>query len=90
MAEVLGFRDPNPGDHRGRELAGLKARHPFLDRESIFVLADYVTLDDGTGCVHGSGHGYEDYLTGLAAGLEIYTPVDDTGAFTRTSPATPG
>jgi len=88
VAEVLGFRDPKIlATIEGRELAGLKARHPFLDRESIFVLADYVTLDDGTGCVHTApGHGYEDYLTGLAAGLEIYTPVDDTGAFTADVP----
>ena len=67
----------------GRELEGLKARHPFIDRESLFVLADYVTLDDGTGCVHTApGHGHEDYLTGLAYNLEIYTPVDGEGKFT--------
>jgi isoleucyl-tRNA synthetase len=49
----------------------------------VFVLADYVTLEDGTGCVHTApGHGYEDYLTGLANGLDIYTPVDDKGEFT--------
>ncbi|MDD8016438.1 MAG: class I tRNA ligase family protein, partial [Acidobacteriota bacterium] len=88
VAEVLGFREPKIlATIEGRELAGLKARHPFLDRESVFVLADYVTLDDGTGCVHTApGHGYEDYLTGLAGGLEIYTPVDDTGAFTADVP----
>ncbi|MGB4704048.1 MAG: isoleucine--tRNA ligase [Candidatus Saccharicenans sp.] len=66
----------------GRELEGMKARHPFIERESLFVLADYVTLDDGTGCVHTApGHGYEDYLTGLAYGLDIYTPVDEEGKF---------
>jgi isoleucyl-tRNA synthetase len=66
----------------GKEMEGLKARHPFIDRESVFVLADYVTLDQGTGCVHTApGHGYEDYLTGIAAGLEIYTPVDSEGKF---------
>ncbi|MFQ5722406.1 MAG: isoleucine--tRNA ligase, partial [Candidatus Aminicenantales bacterium] len=66
----------------GRELEGFKAAHPFLDRESIFVLADYVTLDQGTGCVHTApGHGYEDYLTGLAYKLDIYTPVDSQGRF---------
>lgn len=67
----------------GKEMEGLKARHPFIDRESVFVLADYVTLDQGTGCVHTApGHGYEDYLTGIATGLEIYTPVDSEGKFT--------
>ena len=66
----------------GRDLEGLKARHPFINRESVFVLADYVTLEDGTGCVHTApGHGYDDYLTGLAYGLDIYTPVDEEGRF---------
>ncbi|MFC2158726.1 isoleucine--tRNA ligase [Acidobacteriota bacterium] len=68
----------------GKELEGLKARHPFIDRESVFVLADYVTLDQGTGAVHTApGHGHEDYLTGLDYGLDIYTPVDGEGQFTK-------
>jgi isoleucyl-tRNA synthetase len=67
---------------RGRALERRKARHPFLQRDSLLVLADYVTLDAGTGCVHTApGHGYEDYLTGLAYGLDIYCPVDDDGRF---------
>lgn len=66
----------------GKELEGLKARHPFINRESLLVLADYVTLDDGTGCVHTApGHGHDDYLTGIAYGLDIYTPVDEEGKF---------
>ena len=66
----------------GKKMEGLEARHPFIDRESVFVLADYVTLDQGTGCVHTApGHGHEDYLTGIAAGLDIYTPVDSEGKF---------
>ena len=68
---------------RGKALDRRKARHPFLERESLLVLADYVTLDAGTGCVHTApGHGYEDYLTGVAYGLEILCPVDDEGRFT--------
>lgn len=67
----------------GADLKGFKARHPFIDRESVFVLADYVTLDQGTGAVHTApGHGHEDYLTGLEYGLDIYTPVDSEGRFT--------
>ncbi|MFC2164802.1 isoleucine--tRNA ligase, partial [Acidobacteriota bacterium] len=67
---------------KGIEMEGLKARHPFIDRESVFVLADYVTLDQGTGAVHTApGHGHEDYMTGLAYGLDIYNPVDDDGQF---------
>ncbi|MBU1185329.1 MAG: isoleucine--tRNA ligase [Acidobacteria bacterium] len=68
----------------GRELEGLKARHPFIDREAIFVLADYVTLDQGTGAVHTApGHGQDDFLTGLKYNLDIYTPVDNHGLFTH-------
>ncbi|MBN2245358.1 MAG: isoleucine--tRNA ligase [Candidatus Aminicenantes bacterium] len=67
----------------GKEIEGFNARHPFIDRDSVFVLADYVTLEQGTGCVHTApGHGHEDYLTGLKYGLEVYTPVDADGNFT--------
>ncbi len=88
IAEILGIESPKIlATIEGRLLEKLKARHPFLDRESVFVLADYVTLDDGTGCVHTApGHGYEDYLTGKAYGLDVYTPVDDKGEFTADVP----
>jgi isoleucyl-tRNA synthetase len=84
LADVLGFQDPKIlVTFPGSELEGLKARHPFLERESVFVLADYVTLDQGTGAVHTApGHGQDDYLTGLAYGIDIYTPVDNDGNFT--------
>ena len=66
----------------GRALERLGARHPFIDRASPVVLADYVTTESGTGCVHTApGHGDEDYQTGLAYGLEIYCPVGDDGTF---------
>jgi isoleucyl-tRNA synthetase len=72
---------------RGAQAEGLKCRHPFLDRDSILVLARYVTLDVGTGCVHTApGHGQEDYETGIAYGLDIYSPVDDDGRFTQDVP----
>ena len=58
-------------------------RHPFMERESLMVLADYVTADSGTGCVHTApGHGSDDYLTGLRYGLDILSPVDDAGCYT--------
>jgi len=64
-------------------LAGLKARHPFIDRDSLVILSEHVTLDTGTGCVHTApGHGHEDYLAGMKNGLPIYTPVDEGGRFT--------
>ncbi len=58
-------------------------RHPFMERDSLLVLADYVTLEAGTGCVHTApGHGTDDYLTGLRYGLDILSPVDDEGIYT--------
>jgi isoleucyl-tRNA synthetase len=68
---------------KGSALEGLKAVHPFYDKRKIpFVLADYVTLDAGTGCVHTApGHGVEDYETGVRYGLDIYNPVDSKGFF---------
>jgi len=84
VAEECGFKDAKIlATFPGAALEGLKARHPFIDRESVFVLADYVTLEDGTGAVHTApGHGYDDYVTGMAYGLDIYTPVDGDGNFT--------
>ncbi len=65
------------------ELKGLQAKHPLYDRSSLIVLAPYVTLEAGTGCVHTApGHGREDFETGLAYDLDIYSPVDDSGCFT--------
>ena len=69
---------------RAPDLENLKARHPLYDRDSVVVLAPYVTLEAGTGCVHTApGHGREDYETGLKYGLEIYSPLDDAGRFTE-------
>lgn len=66
----------------GASLEGLACRHPFIDRASPVVLADYVTTESGTGCVHTApGHGAEDYLTGLKYGLPIYCPVGDDGRY---------
>ena len=66
----------------GKALENLQARHPFIDRASPVVLAEYVTTDTGTGCVHTApGHGLDDYQTGLKYGLEIYCPLDDYGRY---------
>ncbi|HLP24879.1 MAG TPA: isoleucine--tRNA ligase, partial [Acidobacteriota bacterium] len=67
---------------KGATLEHLAPRHPFIDRPSPIVLADYVTTDSGTGCVHTApGHGAEDYQTGLKYGLPIYCPVGDDGRY---------
>jgi len=68
---------------QGAELEGLVARHPMYDRDSRVVLADYVTIEDGTGAVHTApGHGLEDYETALAYGLDVVSPLDDLGRYT--------
>jgi len=69
---------------KGAQLEKNRARHPFIDRSSLIVLADYVDLETGSGCVHTApGHGEDDYLTGLKYGLEIYSPVNREGKFTK-------
>ena len=66
----------------GQECEGIRTQHPLISRESPIVLADYVTTDSGTGCVHiAPGHGLEDYQTGLQYHLEIYSPIDDDGCY---------
>ncbi len=64
----------------GREFEFMTARHPFLDRDSIVVNADYVTMDSGTGCVHTApGFGADDYNTCKRYNIDIIVPVDDRG-----------
>jgi isoleucyl-tRNA synthetase len=66
----------------GREMEGIIARHPFFDRDSRVVTAEYVTLETGTGLVHTApGHGREDYETGQKYKLEVLSPLDDKGRF---------
>src|SRR5258706_7881478 len=65
---------------RGKEMEHVRFPHPWIDRDAPGVLGDYVTLDTGTGIVHTApGHGWDDYLTGVRYGLEIYCPVDEGG-----------
>lgn len=77
----------------GSELKGMEYDPPLLEevpkqRElqpaHFVVLSDqYVTLDDGTGCVHSApGHGEEDHCVGEIYGLPDFSPVDERGLFT--------
>ncbi len=70
---------------KGKELEGKLGQHPFLDRTSRIILADYVSATDGTGIVHiAPGHGEEDYKYGhLDNELPIVSPVDEKGRFTK-------
>ena len=68
---------------KGEELEGLEADHPFLDRTSKVILADFVTTETGTGAVHiAPGHGSDDYIAGQNNDLGLLSPVDDEGNFT--------
>jgi isoleucyl-tRNA synthetase len=72
---------------RGSELAGLVFTHPLEDRESPLLLADHVTLEEGTGIVHTApGHGAEDFHVGREHGLEIYNPVGPDGVYLEGTP----
>lgn len=71
----------------GNEIEGEIASHPFIDRESQVVLADYVTLDQGSGIVHTApGHGQEDYATGQRYNIPTLCPVDEKGRFNSEYP----
>jgi isoleucyl-tRNA synthetase len=85
-ARLFGWEKPEIlAEFKGEILEGLKARHPFYDRESPLILGKHVTLDAGTGLVHTApGHGREDYEIGMKYGLEILSPVDDAGCFYNT------
>jgi isoleucyl-tRNA synthetase len=82
-AEKCGWPDPKVvASFSGTVLEGLVFQHPFVERESVGVLAGYVTLDQGTGAVHTApGHGHEDYLTCQAYGIATFCPVDAVGRF---------
>ena len=68
----------------GRQLEGIKCKHPFIDRDSVIILGDHVTLEQGTGCVHTApGHGEEDFVIGMQYNLPVLNPVDDKGYFTE-------
>ena len=69
--------------HPGSFYENMLAKHPFLDKTSRLVLADYVTMDSGTGCVHTApGFGADDYQTCMRYGMEMVVPVDDQGRHT--------
>jgi len=70
---------------KGKDFEGLEAKHPFIDRVSKVVNANYVSMEDGTGCVHTApGHGQEDYITGKRYKLHTLMPVDPRGKFDDT------
>ncbi|MBI3999736.1 MAG: isoleucine--tRNA ligase [Candidatus Omnitrophica bacterium] len=98
IAPMIGLSTPLQAANKlgwisGKDLAnGFQAKHPFIDRISKVILADYVSATDGTGIVHiAPGHGEEDYLYGyLQNKLDILSPVNEKGRFTEEfTPTTP-
>ncbi len=72
---------------KGGELEKMAALHPFLDRSSLIILGNHVTLEAGTGCVHTApGHGLDDYHVGLKYDLPVKSPVGPGGKFTSDIP----
>lgn len=72
---------------KGRDLEGMRAQHPFYDRDSVVICGEHVTAEAGTGAVHTApGHGQEDYKAGLQYGLPVLSPVDEAGKFTSEVP----
>jgi len=82
-ADACGWADyKTVAEFKGRVLDGAVFRHPFIERDSRGILADHVTLEQGTGAVHTApGHGQEDYEIGLQYGISIFCPVNEAGRF---------
>ncbi|HZK43241.1 MAG TPA: isoleucine--tRNA ligase [Syntrophomonadaceae bacterium] len=70
-------------EFKGKSLEMIKCKHPLIERESLVILGDHVTLEAGTGCVHTApGHGEDDFFVAKKYDLEVISPVDDGGVFT--------
>lgn len=68
----------------GKDMEYMVCRHPFMERDSVVILGEHVTLEQGSGCVHTApGHGNDDFIVGKKYGLEILSPVNDQGVLTE-------
>ena len=75
----------------GKDMEGITAKHPFYDRDSLLIIGDHVTLEDGTGLVHTApGHGEDDYIVCQKYDLPVLSPVDGKGLFTDEAPGLEG
>ncbi len=92
VTEQAGVEAEVLAEASGKVLVGLRYNHPFdawegRAHQGRVVAADYVTLEDGTGLVHtATGHGQEDYATGLREDVEVYCPVQSDGTYDDTVP----
>ncbi len=73
------------GRIKGSELEYMKTRHPFIDRDSLVIVGDHVTLESGTGCVHTApGHGVDDFeVCRKYPEIPMVVPVDSKGVLTE-------
>jgi isoleucyl-tRNA synthetase len=84
VADLLGWDKTVIARFPGTRLEGAIFRHPFLDRDSLGLLGDHVTLEQGTGAVHTApGHGQEDFVVCQRYGIPVYCPVDAGGRIFR-------
>jgi isoleucyl-tRNA synthetase len=82
LNEIFGWGKTVIARFPGSKLEYATFRHPFLDRDSLGMLGDHVTLEQGTGAVHTApGHGQDDFVVGQRYGLPVYCPVDHAGRF---------
>ena len=92
VAETLGWENVEVlKEFNGKDLEYATAHHPFYDRDSLVILGDHVTFEEGTGLVHTApGHGDDDFIVGQKYKLDILSPVDDQGHFTDEAPGLEG
>lgn len=98
VAEKVGFEYKELAKFKGEKLDKLEAKHAWLDKTSLLMTGEHVTLGDnsagddeqksdktaGTGLVHTApGHGTDDFYIGQRYGLPVYCPVDNAGKFTE-------
>lgn len=85
LADKLGWKDCQIEKHvAGKDLEGMTTKHPYIDRDLLVGLADYVTDDTGTGLVHTApGYGDDDYNFGLKYHLPVFAPMNDQGVLTK-------
>ena len=80
VAEALGWDQTVVARFPGTKLEGARFRHPFIERDSLGILGDHVTLEAGTGAVHTApGHGQDDFVVCQRYGIPVYCPVDAAG-----------
>jgi isoleucyl-tRNA synthetase len=83
ISKIIGKEIKILREFEADQLSGIICKNPIIERKSKVILAEFVSGEEGTGCVHiAPGHGEEDYYAGLKNGLEIISPVDEKGEFT--------